>query len=66
MAIELGPAHAVVLEAIGDRGQIRLGELLEDLNLNEDQAAPPLLELCQRGEISLLAMNDHVVIRRED
>lgn len=54
-----------IRDALGDRGQKRLQELADDLNTDPDLLAQGLLELCQRGEISLLGMDEYVNIHRQ-
>jgi hypothetical protein len=50
---------------LDENGQVRLEELRDDLGGHVGRLAPALFELLEDGEVSLLAVNDVVVIRPE-
>lgn len=50
---------------LDENGQVRLEELRDDLDSHVGRLAPALFELLEDGEVSLLAVNDVVVIRPE-
>lgn len=54
----------VVDSKIDEHGQMRLSELKEELG-ETGGLGNALLELVERGDVSLLAVNDVVVIRSE-
>lgn len=59
------PPAADVQKALPDAGTVRLAELADDLDAEQDALGSPLFELAREGEVALFPVGNHLMVRTE-